>query len=92
MCDLTYRAIVARNTSPGNRANLKRRSTFATHGSGGDSIQVVPRLALKRATHRCKSGRLDEPDCAPMATHSDVIGVGAGVGATKEGKMAPNFS
>jgi hypothetical protein len=29
-----------------------------------------------------------ELDCAPMATHSEVIGVGA----TKEGKMAPNFS
>ena len=35
---------------------------------------------------------LKERDCAPMATHSEVIGVGAGLGATKEGKMAPNFS
>jgi hypothetical protein len=35
---------------------------------------------------------LDEPDCAPMATQSEVIGVGAGLGATRKGKMAPNFS
>jgi hypothetical protein len=35
---------------------------------------------------------LKEPDCAPMATHSEVIGVGAGVGATTKGKMAPDFS
>jgi hypothetical protein len=35
---------------------------------------------------------LKEPDRAPMATHSEVIGVGAGLGATKKGKMAPNFS
>jgi hypothetical protein len=35
---------------------------------------------------------LKEPDCAPMATHSEVIGVGAGLGATKKGKMAPDFS
>jgi hypothetical protein len=35
---------------------------------------------------------LKAPDCAPMATHSEVIGVGAGLGATKKGKMAPDFS
>jgi hypothetical protein len=37
---------------------------------------------------------LKEPDCAAaaMTTHAEVIGVGAGLGATKKGKMAPNFS
>jgi hypothetical protein len=48
MYDLTCRAIVARNTSLGNRANFKRRSTFVTHGSGGNSIQVVLSLTPKR--------------------------------------------
>jgi hypothetical protein len=36
--------------------------------------------------------RLNEPDCAPMASRLEVLDVGAGLGATKQGKMAPNFS
>jgi hypothetical protein len=31
-------------------------------------------------------------DCDPMATGLEVMTVGAGLGATKKGKMAPNFS
>ena len=57
-------------------------------------LQPESRRTRKLFRARGPVGRSDgdrpftEPDCARMAAHSEVIGVGA----TKEGKMAPNFS
>ena len=59
-------------------------------------LQPESRRTRKLFRARSPVGRRDgdrplkEPNCARMAAHSEVIGVGAGVGATKEGKMAPN--
>jgi len=66
MCDLTYRAIVARNTSPGNRANLKRRSTFATHGSGVSVPKILTLFIPEILSHPAIAGRAKTLSVPPV--------------------------
>ncbi len=51
--------------------------------------EAVQKSAWRR---RVWIGNLSEPDRVPTGTNSEVIAVAAGVGAAKDGKMAPNFS